>query len=84
MEFTHLLTADFKDKGAVPERNFIQSSATADHEAAVGVESGEGRCQQACAGVAGGANQLMPRAGGAIQWANLPGWVTAAPISEVT
>ena len=27
---------------------------------------------------------LMPRAGGAIQWANLPAWVTAGPINEVT
>ena len=27
---------------------------------------------------------LMPRAGGAIQWAYLPGRVTAGPISEVT
>jgi len=27
---------------------------------------------------------LMPRAGGAIQWANLPGSTTAGPMSEVT
>src|SRR5258708_35297050 len=27
---------------------------------------------------------LMPRAGGAIQWANLPGCTTAGPISEGT
>src|ERR1700738_4668227 len=27
---------------------------------------------------------LMPRAGGAIQWANLPGCTTAGPISGVT
>ena len=64
MLFADFVTADFEDQRGSPEGDFVELICTADDKAEVGAESGECLCEELCAGVTGGADDLMLSTGG--------------------